>query len=262
MLSPQALIRGIVARAKGTLNADSQNNDVGSRFGSYGENYVLSLIRKQHLLADEGSYFTASSAQTAITGPAATGWVATTPALVVYNGASAGGPRIYLDYLYLLNGGTAFSNSTSNTGMFFAIYIDAGNRFSSGGTGLTPKNVNQDSNQGSYAAINFGAPTATAASGAVRSLVGQRLFRAPVSATALTLANMDDWMFNFGGVEGGPANIVGSSGVLQANISHSVFNLPPVVIGPGQSALIYIWQISNSGATAGNLIPELGYFER
>jgi hypothetical protein len=168
-------------------------------------------------------------------GPAATGWVATTPALVVYNGASAGGPRIYLDYLYLLNGGTAFSNSTSNTGMFFAIYIDAGNRFSSGGTGLTPKNVNQDSNQGSYAAINFGAPTATAASGAVRSLVGQRLFRAPVSATALTLANMDDWMFNFGGVEGGPANIVGSSGVLQANISHSVFNLPPVVIGPGKA---------------------------
>jgi hypothetical protein len=262
MLSPQALIRGLVGRSKGALNGDSQNNDVGSRFGSYGENYVLSVVRSNHLLADEGSYFTASSAQTAITGPAAAGWVATTPALVVYNGASAGGPRIYLDYLYLLNGGTAFSNSTSNTGMFYAIYLDAGNRYASGGTTLTAKNANMDSNIASNAAVAFGAPTATAASGTVRSIVGQRLFRAPVSATALTLANMDDWMFNFGGVEGGPVNIVGSSGVLQANISHSVFNVPPVVIGPGQSALIYIWQISNSGPTAGNLIPELGWFER
>jgi hypothetical protein len=252
MLSPQALIKGLVGRALPTPNADSQSNDIGSRFGRYGENYVLSAIRKQHLLADEGSYFTASNAQTAITGPAATGFVATTPALVVYNGASAGGPRIYLDYLALTAGGTAFSNSTSNTGMFYALYIDTGNRYVSGGTALTAKNANMDSNNNSFASVVFGAPTASAASAAVRSLVGQRLFREPVSATALSLASMDEWTFNFGGVEGGPANSVGSSGVLQANIVHKVFNLPPVVIGPGQSALLYIWQISNSGATAGN----------
>jgi hypothetical protein len=262
MLSPQALIKGLVARALPTPNTDSQNTDVGGRYGRYGENTVLSYVRKQHLLADEGAYFTASNAQTAITGPAAAGFVATTPALVIYNGASSSGPRIYLDYLYLLNGGTAFSNSTSNTGMFWALLVDAGNRFSSGGTGLTPKNPNMDSGNSSIAAINFGAPTATAASGAVRSIVGQRLFREPVSATALTLANMDDWMFNFGGVEGGGITSPGSSGVLQANISHKVLNCPPVVIGPGQSALLYIWQISNSGPTAGNLIPELGWWER
>jgi hypothetical protein len=134
MLSPQALIKGLVARALPTPNTDSQNTDVGGRYGRYGENTVLSYVRKQHLLADEGAYFTASNAQTAITGPAAAGFVATTPALVIYNGASSSGPRIYLDYLYLLNGGTAFSNSTSNTGMFWALLVDAGNRFSSGGT--------------------------------------------------------------------------------------------------------------------------------
>lgn len=262
MLSPQAILRGLVARGKPTANIDSQNNDVASRFGRYGENQVLSIVRSNHLLADEGSYFTASSAQTAITAPAAVAFVATTPAMTIYNGASAGGPRIYVDYLYLLAGGTAFSNATSNTGMFFAAYIDAGNRYSSGGTALTPKNTNMDDLTNSNASIFFGAPTATAASGSVRSLVGQRLFREPVSATALSLASMDDWLFNFGGVEGGPVNAAGSSGVVQANIVHKVFNVPPVVIGPGQSALIYIWQISNSAPVAGTLIPELGYFER
>jgi hypothetical protein len=49
---------------------------------------MLSVVRKQHLLADEGSYFLANNnSQTGILSSAATGFVATTPALVIYNTA-------------------------------------------------------------------------------------------------------------------------------------------------------------------------------
>lgn len=268
MRSPQALIMGLPARSLPPASADSQNTDISARFGRYGESAVLSYVRKTHLLADEGAYFTTNNAQTAITAPAAVAFVATTPALVVVNTDSASNTsakRIYIDYLYLLAGATAYSNGTSNTGMFWSMVIDNGNRYTSGGTNLTAAivNANMDlNNSDSVALIYFGAITATAATGAARAIVGQRLFREPVSATVLSNANMDDWYYNFGGVEGVPANSPGSSGVLQANISHKMFNCPPIVIGPGQSFLLYIWQISNSAPVAGTLIPELGVFER
>src|SRR5437870_5511714 len=99
MLSPSALVRGLVARYPPQANPDSQQIDVPPRFGRYGEAYGLSVVRKQHLLADEGSYFiTNNSAQSGILSSPATGFVATTPAAIVYNTDSPTAPnykRIY-----------------------------------------------------------------------------------------------------------------------------------------------------------------------
>jgi len=236
------------------------------RLSRYGELHTIGALRKQHALADEGSYFTTHNNQTAITGPAGSAFSATAAMLLIFNGDSASSltaKRLYLDYVALLNGGTAMSNSTSNTGTFWALAIDSGNRYSSGGTNLTANivNTNRDVSVSSNASVYFGAVTATAAN-AARVLVGQRLFREPVSATALSLANMDDWLFNFGGVEGGPAHPAGSSGTVQANIAHKTFNCPPLVIGPQQSLVLYMWLTANSGQTAGTFFPELGWWER
>src|SRR3954463_4205462 len=99
-LSPQAFIRGLAQRALPTFNADSTNNDVGSRYGAYGEQFALSLIRKQHLLADEGSYFVATNNQTAIVPTYGTSLVATSPFITVYNSNPVA--RLYLDYIALV----------------------------------------------------------------------------------------------------------------------------------------------------------------
>lgn len=236
------------------------------RGGRYGELYTIGALRKQHALADEGSYFVTHNNQSALTGPVGTAFSATAAMLLIFNGDTAGSvtaKRIYLDYLALLAGATAMSNGTSNTGTFWAMVIDSGNRYASGGTNLTPNivNANRDVSVSSVASVYFGAVTATVAN-AARAIVGQRLFREPVSATVLSLANMDDWLFNFGGVEAGPAQASGSSGVLQANIVHKSFPCPPIVIGPQQSLLIHMWLGVNSAPVAGTFLPELGWFER
>src|SRR3954470_18246381 len=100
MLSPQALIRGLVQRTLPSINPDSANNDVALRQGSYGEIYNQPLVRKAHNLADEGSYFVATNAQTAIVPTYGTSLVATSPFITVYNANATA--RLYLDYIALV----------------------------------------------------------------------------------------------------------------------------------------------------------------
>jgi len=262
MLSPQALFKGLVRRTLPTINSDSTESDVTARLWSRGEQTTVSLLRKQSALSEEGCYFTASNLQTAITGPVGTAFSATAAMLTIYNASTVTNPiRIAPDYINLLAGGTAMSNSTSNTGTFWSLVLDSVNRYSSGGTALTPKNTNQESTNASVAVINFGAVTTTAAS-AARSIIGQRLFRVPVSATALSLANYDTWNINFGGIENSPPIFAPASATLQANINNALYAAPPVVIGPGQTLVLHMWLIANSGHTAGNFLPEIGWYER
>lgn len=262
MLSPQALIRGLVSRVLPQPNIDSANIDVASRFGRYGENYVLSVTRKQHLIADEGAYFIASNGnQTGIVSTTATGFVATTPACIVYNTDSSGNPnakRVYLDYMNLVTTvvGSAASGLVNLQG---AVYLDTGNRYSSGGTEITNTVVNPNMDvpvKNSVSKVYFGGITASAASGSVRAVVPLRVIRPVVSATVLDVVGETKW-FNFGGVEG---SMNGS--ITVANANFITVPMPPVIIGPGQSCLIYLWQ--NVGATnvAATYAPEIGFWER
>ena len=231
------------------------------RGGRYREAYVMSMIRKQHLLADEGSYRVASAGgQTGIISSSATGFVATTPAAIVYNSDSPGNAaakRVYLDYMNLVTTvvGSAASGLVNLQG---AIYLDQGNRYVSGGTNITAniENPNNDLNNASVAQIFFGNITAAAATGAFRALVPLRVIRPAVSATVLDVVGETKW-FNFGGVEGA---LNGS--ITVANANFITVPLPPVIIGPNQCALVYLWQ--NVGATnvAATYAPEIGYFER
>lgn len=264
MLSPQALLRGLVSRALPSANPDSPNIDAASRFGRYGENAVLSYIRKNHLLADEGTYFVANNLQTAITGQTTTAYDATKPSLLIVNTDSvsnSSAKRIYLDYIHLLNGGTAYSNATSNTSIVWSVALDTSNRYSSGGTQLTVNNPNNDLAQGSVSLAYAGALVTTAAQ-SLRTIVGQRLMRAPISTTALTTANLDEFHFNFGGVEAQSASALQASATLEANMVNKTFAGPPVVIGPNQSLLFNINCIAGGAVTAGNFVYEVGYWIR
>lgn len=269
MAGPAVDIRGFISRILPAASTDDSQNTKLLRAGRYDELYSLSPVRKSHILADEGSYFIANGGnQTAITGSAGTAYSGTAAQLVIYNSDSTSNPnakRIYLDYHYLLNGGTASSNSTSNTNTYYAIYLDTGNRYSSAGTNLTSNIVNPNMDlaaRASVANVYFGAVVTTAATGAARAIVPQRLFRAPVSGTALTLANVDQWRFNFGGVESSPANSVQASATVEATMVDKSFNLPPIVIGPNQSFVMSVWQIVSSAPVAATYLPEVAWWER
>jgi hypothetical protein len=257
MPSPSAVIRGFVQRALPTSPlSDNANLDVAVRLDPYGAFYNSPLVRKVHNLADEGSYFLANNGTTAVAYTSTIAFSATAPFVVVFNGNTVGGKNIYLDYLNMA-AATAGSLTATLSYTAMALVIDTGNRYSSGGTALTPVSPNMNlSNAKSAAVINVGAVTATAASGAARTLCGQRVVRAPVSTTVPDVVG-DQFQFNFGGVEG-----LNGSSITVANASVSPLALPPVVIGPQQSALVYVYMVGGSAATAPTFFPEIGYWER
>lgn len=260
-LSASALMKGIVSRILPNPNADAAQVDIPLRFDRYGEMFANPLVRKQHGLVNEGSYFIANNnSQTGILSSTATGFVATTPALIVYNTDKPSNPnakRINLDFLNLVTTviGSAASGLVNLQG---ALYLDSGNRYSAGGTELTANivNPNADLATKSIAKVFFGALTATAATGAVRAISPLRVIRPAVSGTVLDVVGETKW-FNFGGVEGA---LNGS--ITVANANFITVPMPGIVIGPDQSALLYLWQ--NVGATnvAATYAPELGMWER
>src|SRR3954463_1039360 len=134
MLSPQALIKGIVQRALPTFNQDSTNNDVSVRQAAYGEVYTQPLVRKQHNLADEGSYFVATNNQTGIVPTYGTSLVATSPFISIYNSNAVA--RLYLDYIALV---AIAAGAQTTTAGYTAISVvtDSINRYTSGGSALT-----------------------------------------------------------------------------------------------------------------------------
>ncbi|SRR6266478_872881 len=256
MLSPQALLRGLVSRIMPAMNPDSQNVDVAQRFGRYGEGTVLSYIRKSHLLADEGSYFIANNAQTGALTNTGVAYSATAPVIIVQNQDSPGGKRLYLDYINLIT--TAAGTDTAAGQIAVGLAIDNILRWSSGGSQLAAAvSPNMDLPLASVAVVYFGALTAIGASAKARLLVGQRTVRPVVSATVVDVVG-EQKFFNFGGVEGGS-----QGNIVVANANVIPVPLPPVVIGPGHSALFYIWFPNcTSVSPAPQYLPEIGWFER
>jgi hypothetical protein len=257
MLSPQALIRGVVQKALPSRNADSSNNDVALRQFSYGEAVTQPLVRKAHNLADEGSYFVNNNAQTGIAMTAGATFSATAPFIIIQNGASsASGINTYLDYISLVSTAAGGAGSTL-VSLNVTVVVDAVSRYTSGGTTLgVYKNPNMISNTNSVCTAYVGAITAAAASANARTIVGNRVLRPAVSATVMTVVG-DQLTMNFGGVEAAPGG-----SITITNVSNITLPLPPVVFGPGQCALVYLWQNAATTPTAASFSPEIGQWER
>lgn len=258
MISPQALIRSLVQRGLPPLNPDNANIDVSLRLDSYGGVFTNPTVRKSHSLADEGSYFIINNNQTGITPPLATSFVATTPALVIYNNSAL---RLAVDYINLMNlvAVTCTSGTAGQLDLSAALVIDNGNRYSSAGS-ILPAPISPNMAIGSIANLitaYFGAITATAATSAARTVIGQRMIRPLPVAAAMTVVG-DNFLFNFGGVENAAA---GSITIANANVIP--VPCPPVIIGPNQSMLLYLWwaALTPAGGAAG-FLPEIGFWLR
>jgi hypothetical protein len=262
----EALLKGWVSRA--LPQAESDNDPGAVRLSRYGDVLTVGAVRKQHALADEGTYFTVNNSQTGIVGPllpTAFSDVNPSVTLIISNSDSPGNQnakRMHLDWVHLL-ATVAGAAGAGLTLCNFAWSIDNGDRYTTGGTDLTGLIINPNADVGkssSIARVRFGALTIAAATGNRRIVVGQRQFRQQNSATAMAVAQ-DHFLMNFGGVElsHGPQTDLSTA---KTSAGTWLFSMPPIIIGPGQCALLHMWSPGAALTTGITFLPEIGWWER
>lgn len=248
-------IYGVTRRALPTKSSDAVQQQ--TRLSGYGEQVVIPLTSGTYPLADEGSYFRAVNATigTGIIHALTTSWSATAALFCLRNTDAEGAKRVYIDYVRLVTGATAIG-MTAATSIEAAITIDNTNRYSSGGTSITPTNVNMDSSTATIAAINFGAVVLSAASGSVRQVGRSALARraAPAMVTG------DQFLFDFGKVAAPSLSVAGAAAPATAATQ---FYIPmgPVVIGGGDSLNFHLWYPAGA-TTAPTYELDIGWWER
>ncbi len=269
MLSPGALLKFLTRRFLPSPSPEGAESEGYLRGLRYGEAAAGSLVRKSHLLADEGSYFVVNNAQTGIVESNSIAFVITLPTLYVANNADPGDPTaksIGMDYVDL-SVQTIGLTATAVTIKNLAVYLDKGNNYASGGTDLTSKivNVNPRVQGASVAKAYFGAVTTTTPTvvkGTTRPIVGFRSYRLPVTATTVPENVGDRLRLEFGSVEAEAPVQLGTTGALQANVFQTVMKLPAVLIPPGWSMALYTWTNTTTYTTGVTWLPEAGWWER
>lgn len=198
-------------------------------------------------LSDNGVFYTAVSPTpgTGIIGPVSTTWDETKAILTIYNGGNLNISPKFLRLHCTVIG-------TTGTGVRFTQAIDAGNRFSSGGTALVLNNTNMASQNRSAAQINFGALTTTAAS-PQRRLLSNKLFKSDgievinetYQLSWASAAQLED-----------PASLINNT----TTLAHTTYAFAPVTIGPGHSLVLHQWR---AAITVGITFEvEFGYVEK
>jgi len=227
--------------------ATGSNVDVANRSGRYGDQFVAPIGAGRTNVCDEGSYFVVTN-PTPGTGLATiatlTALADTSPFFMLINNASAGGKRVYMDYIKLL----VTDAGTAGASLHYNVKIDNGvGRYTSGSAlTSTPQNCNMDSSVAT-GCLAYGGPLVAAAATAAARLLGGGLFKVSIPVVG------DNYILTFGC----PASGVGQ-GV--ATIANAVLNHAPVVIGPQQSFFFHIWLPSQSAASSYEI--EVGWWER
>src|ERR1041384_6542634 len=140
MAGIEAFLKGWVSRM---LPQAEQDNDPGIvRLGRFGDVWTIGAVRKQHALADEGSYFVANNSGTGVaTAAAPTAFSDTAPLLTINNSDTAGNQnskRIHLDWIRL----TQTAVGTAGVDLRLRGILDT--TTPSAGTPLTPVCPNSD----------------------------------------------------------------------------------------------------------------------
>lgn len=207
---------------------------------------------KLHGLAQEGSYFVATNptVATGIAGiAAADGYNAAETLFLLYNTSTeAEGIHLCLDFLEL----QCTVVDTNGTDLRFDHHIDNTDRFTSGGTAITPVNPNMDSTASAKGRLRFGAVVSSAASSSVRYLGGRQLASTDLVANDLML-------FTYGGSNSfSNQNSNLTEEATLARFWHVA--CPPVVLGPGDS---YLFTINSASQTVGATYTfNAGWWER
>lgn len=178
-----------------------------------------------------------------------TGFVATSPLLTVFNSDSAGGVSVHLDYIKLINSVAGASSTSSQMGMV----LDTVDRFTSGGSRLTttPGAVQPNSalSVTAKARIDFGVIVAAAATAA------RQISRDMVKTQASPCWTVGDEVYvKFDTLDFSPA--------LTSGAGTAIFGVPsgPVVIAPGHTFLLYLWNVANA-VTAPSWEIEMAWWE-
>lgn len=219
---------------------------------------VVNVWNSDHALADEGAFFLATNPTTG-TGIATTTSVVddaatasathaqNVPVMYIQNGYAAtdsNAKSIYLKYLRMI----VTAAPTSATVWNMSIRSDVVPRYTSGGSRITPVNINTGSNISSSALIYFGAVVTTNLPSASSRLLCNTQIQSTIPVVK------DVWMITFGD-QTMPTNVLTASAAKNINVPCG-----PIVIGPGTNIAIGMWGASNAGAPAWEF--ELGYVER
>lgn len=208
----------------------------------------MAFATKSSTLAKDGQYFVATSPTpgTGLATIAAQASFADTAPFILINNAHPT-KVITLDYIRL----TVTAAGSSGTNISWAVKTDGVNasRYTSGGSTLSPKNVNQSSGEASSALIYAGAVVAAAVSSSAR-LLGHGILRTVIPVVG------DTYLWTFGGDFGAGTGGQVISGTAPASIA---VGLSPVQIGPTQWFALHIWLASQSAASSYEV--EIGYIE-
>jgi hypothetical protein len=226
---------------KGLPSPTSGDNVYGPlRSSRYGE-LVTQVLEgsKMYAAAREGSYFVATNPTplTGIAGIAAADGFDDLEALMFLRNGDSNPYEIVPDFL-LLECITAVGTNGTNTN--FAVKCDKGaTRYSSGGSSITPVNASMASTRTSgIDSLKFGALVTTAATSQARLMWHQRL-RSVIKVLG------DKYLFSFGQSQGPVSSGIPTEGTLQACIQ---CQLPPIVLGPGDSMLVHEFASSQTVA--------------
>jgi hypothetical protein len=240
LFSPYAFAvqqHGSVSEILPTKSSDTSQKQL--RATGYGEMFVIPLTNGLSYIALEGQYFTAmtSTPGTAynLTGATQTAWVATTPTFFLKNNASAGGKKVFMDFINL----SIVLAGTGSTACQYAVVIDTGSRTTSAGTALTVANP-YSAGAGSTitTGIVAGAVTASAAT------TPRYLYRGTLKNAALAIG--DRLKLNFGGQDSAS--------------STNTESLGPLILDGGATLLVYVWCSGLSAAPTGEV--SAGWYER
>jgi hypothetical protein len=230
--------------------ASVEGSPVVPRGSIYGEPYVQSVMGARTVaLGDEGSQWVITNTpQTAILDTAAlTAFAATTPTMVLFNNNPTGGRSIYIQRMHF----TVAAAGASGTNWLWQWLVDTGNRYSSGGSALTPTNPNLGVLAAATGAVcHFGAITATAAN-------ASRIVGAGVGRTVIKVVG-DEYTWEFGGSVALSGAGMPTDGTLQLTKTWPVVGFP---LAPQNSLLFYEYAASQATAAQfDNIVIE--YIER
>lgn len=232
-------------------DAESDSTEKALRGGRYGEAYTVSVLPTMDVLADEGTF------RLALNPTPGTGIAAAINASVsetagnflnIKNNDAINNGRakfIYMHYLRLIL--TALPASATSVQYF--LKLDIVNRYTSGGTVLTPSSPNLAGGQASVAQLWAGALTTVAPSQSA-ALVSRGVMRSIIPSIN------DEWIFNFG-----TESFAGSISLAAANAQRMTVPCAPIIIGPQQNLSFQVWAPVNS-VTPPSFELEVGWFER
>lgn len=230
-----ATIAGIVKSIIPSKGAESANKQV--RVSAYGDAFQIPVLTPAQAQAYESSRFYTMAAPVAagtgvVLGSYPTAYSDTAKiAVCITNADVAGGKSIILDYLRA----RVVTADTNGTSMSVRCEIDSTNRYSSGGTALTPANaVPGASATASIGTVRVGDVTCAAA-GTYRTHIGHTLVK---KRSAPNLTVDDTYIFTFGGAPGLTPN--GVAGTLITTLTTNVIPFGPAVIPPAGSFMLQL----------------------